>query len=58
MEFDSIQKEKHKTGMTFPISIGKTLEVCQFAFATSTVSEELAFYQFAAYKKRERFDPD
>lgn len=58
LEFNVIQREKHRAGMTFPISVGKTSKVCQSAIAASTASEELAFYRFATYKKRERFNPD
>lgn len=57
LEFDFIQKEKHKTRITFPIAIGKTLEVCHIVAAASTVIDEIAFYRLGTYKSKDKFDP-
>lgn len=50
LEYDFLQKEKHRAWITLPIALGKSLEVCHTIATTNLVIEELEFYHLGTYK--------
>lgn len=56
-DFDHIQKEKYSQHVTFPITLGKMLEMCPTRSIEKTTNIELIFYHLRKYTDRNHFDP-
>lgn len=57
MTYNKVQKKKTKTKISFPISLGNSLEVSPSLQAAEKIGEELKSFLLQPYTPRDNFDP-
>lgn len=50
-------RHKHGTGVSFPITLGDSIEVCPSTHTAEDAEKELAFHSLNPFMPRDYFDP-